>query len=93
MEKSMVDRYDISIINGVNIGVSINPSNTYNWGGDPYECTNPGSLYPRGRELGAATWNFQPPSDDYNWVTAGGTACASTSDCGGELCGYSVNPG
>ena len=93
MEKSMVDRYDISITNGVNIGMSINPTNQYNWGDDPYECTNPGSMYPRDRELGAATWNLQPPSDDYNWVTAGGAACASTSDCGGELCGYSVNSG
>jgi hypothetical protein len=91
--KNTVDFYDIEIINGVSIGVSMTPTNAAGWSGNPYDCGNPGSKFPRSSMIGAASWNFTPPSDEYNWVTAGGSACTSSSQCGGELCGYSFNPG
>jgi len=91
--KSDIDYYDVEIINGVHIPVSMGPTNTASGGSsDPYTCGNPGSASPT-TSVGACSWNFKPPSVDYNWVTAGGNACSSNSDCGGSICGISFNPG
>jgi hypothetical protein len=87
-----VDFYDIEIINGVHIGVSMEPTNTPA-GSSPYSCGAPGSKFPTSTQTGGCSWNFNPPNVAYNWVTAGGSACTSNSDCGSLICGNSFNPG
>lgn len=88
-----VDFYDVEIINGISIPIQMNPSNTPHGGsGNPYFCGNPGSFNPDAT-LGKCSWDFSPPSEDYNWVTAGGNACQSTSQCSTGICGISFNPG
>ena len=87
-----VDFYDIEIINGAHIGVSMAPTNTPG-GSSPYSCGAPGSKFPTSSETGPCDWDFKPPSDEYNWVTEGGSACTTTADCGSEICGLSFNPG
>jgi hypothetical protein len=42
--KNNVDFYDIEIINGVHMGVSMQPSNTQSLGA--YDCGAPGSRFP-----------------------------------------------
>jgi hypothetical protein len=85
-----VDWYDVEIINGVNIPISFGPTNVSPSGS--YTCGRPGDIYPN-TDVGACSWNFNPPSVDYNHVTAGGRGCNSNSDCGGQTCGISFNPG
>ena len=71
--------------------VSMSPVNAP--GGSAYNCGAPGAKYPR-TNVGSCTWEFNPPSVDYNWVTAGGNSCNSQSDCNnGDVCGISFNPG
>jgi hypothetical protein len=57
-----VDFYDVEIINGVHIGVSMTPVNAAGWSGNPYDCGNPGSKFPRSSMMGACSWDFTPPS-------------------------------
>ncbi|RYH13784.1 hypothetical protein EON65_34850, partial [archaeon] len=81
-----VDFYDVEVINGVNIPVSIMPSVLSN-GTDPYYCGAPGALHPS-PGLGACSWKLQPPLPEYHWVDMGGAWCQGDSDCGsGTLCG------
>lgn len=89
-----VDFYDIEIINGAHIGVSMQPSNTAA-GSSPYSCGAPGSNSPTSSETGACNWDFNPPSNDYQWVTEGGSPCTANSECttAGTTCGLSFNPG
>eukprot|EP01031_Cornospumella_fuschlensis_P038525 gene38525-46829_t len=80
-----VDFYDVEVINGVNIPVSITPSVLSN-GTDPYYCGAPGAATPS-PGLGACSWNLEPPLPEYNWVDMGGASCESQSDCGsGTTC-------
>jgi len=95
--KTDQDYYDVEIIDGFNLGISITA--VRNAGepvsSDPYHCGAPGSLSPSSPSLGACTWQFQPPvPSDYSWVTNGGLSCTSTSDCvSPSICGLSYNPG
>lgn len=94
MAKQNIDFYDVEIINGVHIGVSMNPTNgamTTN----PYTCGNPGSKYPKSDKAGGCSWKMDPPFNDYQWVTAGGEHCSIKTDCKvqGDTCGISFNPG
>jgi len=67
-----IDYYDVEIINGVNIPMSMGPTNTAAGGSnEPYTCGNPGSKHPV-TNVGSCSWEFSPPSNDYIWVTAGG---------------------
>jgi hypothetical protein len=62
-------------------------------GSNPYSCGAPGAKFPR-TAMGSCDWNMVPPSDDYHWVSAGGSLCTSTTQCSGsEKCGLSFNPG
>lgn len=90
--KTLIDFYDIEVINGAHMGVSMQPTNAT--GSGPYDCGAPGSKYPTSSKVGACTWKFTTPSNDYNWVSAGGSACNLDSDCSSDTtCGISFNPG
>lgn len=60
---------------------------------NPYTCGNPGSFYPKSGKTGNCNWQMNPPSNDYQWVSAGGKQCQLDSDCNGSKCGISFNPG
>ncbi len=62
--KTFIDFYDIEVINGVHMGVSMGPTNTAG-GVNPYQCGNPGSKYPNSNKLGVCDWNLVPPRNEY----------------------------
>lgn len=82
------DFYDISIINGVNVGVSMGPiSGTYSaTAGNAYSCATAGNTSAAG-QLSACTWTFTPTvsSTDYTALLRDvtPTAFASTATCPG----------
>ncbi len=87
------DYYDVEIINGVNIPVSMEPIGGPRNANDPYICGGGGLVNPT-PGMGACSWNLIPPSVEYVWVRPGGNACNSNADCGGgDKCGLSFNPG
>ena len=87
-----VDFYDVEVINGVNLPVSITPS-VSSVESAPYFCGAPGLVKPSAG-LGGCSWDLKPPSVEYNWVENGGNTCTSDDDCGaGTVCGLSFNPG
>lgn len=88
------DSYDITGINGINVPMSIQPSNASQDATNPYTCGSPGitsNQVATGGTIGGCSWSFSPPTLAYNWVAdAGSTSCAANSDCnqaGGEACG------
>ncbi|KZT55695.1 hypothetical protein CALCODRAFT_342433 [Calocera cornea HHB12733] len=94
------DFYDISIISGVSVPLSITPEviDSTNTNGNPYTCGNPGSPNPDIATLGASSWNLQPPSNTYQWVTPSSLSnlqtCTSNSNCpSGQVCGVIFNSG
>lgn len=92
VQNTGTDFYDVEVINGVNLPISITPSINSN-GSNPYWCGSPGAVKPSAG-LGACTWDLKPPLPEYNWVENGGNACTSDNDCGSEtVCGLSFNPG
>jgi Thaumatin family len=62
--KTFIDFYDVEVINGVHMGVSMGPTNTPG-GVNPYQCGNPGSKYPNNAKLGSCDWNLVPPRNEY----------------------------
>ncbi|CDW89125.1 UNKNOWN [Stylonychia lemnae] len=88
--KTGVDFYDVEVINGIHLPVSFGPTNVA--GQSAYKCGTPGAKHPN-TNVGSCSWDLQPPSNDYNWVTAGGNHCNADSDCQGTKCGLSFNPG
>jgi hypothetical protein len=88
--KHGVDFYDISIINGVAVPMEMRPdAQFWKYDGDAYTCKGAGTLQDGGN------WNFNPPSNDYIWVTleSNPRGCGSNNDCGnGMICGVSRNP-
>lgn len=92
VQNSDTDFYDIEIINGINLPVSITPS-VGSQENKPYWCGSPGAVKPSAG-LGACSWDLKPPLLEYNWVENGGNTCVSDRDCGGgTMCGLSFNPG
>ncbi|KAI8895004.1 thaumatin [Globomyces pollinis-pini] len=90
--KKTEDFYDVSTINGFNIGVAMKPLGVNPTVENPYRCGTPGGRESKG--LGGSTYNFQPPLLEYNWVSTGGKTCNSQADCtSGETCGLSNNVG
>lgn len=91
--KNDIDFYDVEVINGFNMGLSMGPTNAQAGGSsEPYTCGVPGAKHPK-TNVGGCTWDLNPPSNDYVWVTAGGNGCSSDSQCSGSQCGISFNPG
>ena len=71
-----VDFYDIEIINGMHMGISMGPTNAAaSTGGNPYSCGTPGAKIASDSLLGDCSWDPKPPSDDYIWVSSGGDVC------------------
>lgn len=86
------DFYDVEVINGVNLPVSITPS-VSSTSDKPYWCGSPGAKR-ASAGLGDCSWDLKPPLSEYNWVENGGNSCNSDNDCGaGTVCGLSFNPG
>lgn len=89
------DFYDITGINGINVPMSIEPQGVARDAFNPYTCGAPGITVDQistGGTIGACTWDFAPPSNNYIWVADGGTNCTVNSDCNqasGEACGLS----
>jgi hypothetical protein len=93
MQCDGTDYYDISMINAVNVGVSMTPMNSPApnpaWIDPDYFCKAPGSPSPQGRNPGCS-WDFAPSDPLLRLVTGGsGTTCQSDADCSvtGEVCG------
>lgn len=93
------DTYDVSIINGTNIPISIFPTSgsaaspqAYN---NPYSCGKPGSgeaTVTSAGTIGGCSWNFTPPAAAYRWVsTTPGGNCTTDSDCTSSKCGLTSN--
>lgn len=86
------DFYDVEVINGFNLPISITPSVAAS-ANNPYFCGTPGAVNPS-PGMGSCSWQFAPPLVEYNWVQNGGKACTASTDCtGGTICGLSFNPG
>ena len=94
--KTGTDYYDVSNIAGVNVPLTFGPAlstpttpSSSSSSSSPYSCGTPGAtsgFYP-------SSWQFSPPSVYHQWVTAGGAACESNTDCAsGELCGLTHLP-
>ena len=79
MSKTGKDFYDVEVINGIHMGVSMSPTNVAG-GINPYSCGAPGAKHPR-TEMGSCNWDMSPPSSDYYWVEAGGDLCNSSDQC------------
>ena len=94
-----VDFYDVEVINCNNLPIQMSPNLNakYRKKSDdsaPYTCGSPGAAQPSSSLLGACTWQFTPPSNDYRWVQNGGSNCSIDSDCNSpSVCGLSFNPG
>ncbi len=88
------DSYDVTGINGLNVPMSMGPTNATRDATNPYTCGSPGIIADQvstGGTIGGCTWAFTPPVLNYIWVAdAGSTTCTLNSDCnqaGGEACG------
>ncbi|MEO8402469.1 MAG: thaumatin family protein [Gammaproteobacteria bacterium] len=90
---TLVDFYDVEVINGMNLPVAMSPTTPSPNSSNPYNCGSPGAVKPL-TNTGACAWQFTPPSNDYVWVQSGGIACSSDSGCKSPAkCGLSLNPG
>lgn len=85
------DYYDISLVNGGNLPVSIGPSNVSQTSDNPYQCGIAGGVSDN-KGLGGSDWNFNPPSDFYKYVSDGGAACTDGSNTcsASQYCGLSM---
>ncbi|TMW57673.1 hypothetical protein Poli38472_014860 [Pythium oligandrum] len=90
------DFYDITVINGVNIPMKMEPIGASYNTNDPYKCGIPGRIESVTSGSGCS-WDYAKFQSDfhYNAVAGGsGKACSSASGCsGGEVCGYKFVPG
>lgn len=105
LQATATDNYDITAINGVNIGLSMGPTNNTPASTQPYFCGNPGNTTANNAQMGNCNWNlssFVPTpastSSTYIYVSdTTGHACTTTSgDCGafaGTVCGISFGSG
>ncbi len=88
------DFYDVEVINGFNIPVSMAPTIPGGTSDNPYQCGSPGAVKNTTTSAGVCSWKMNPPSNDYVWVERGGAACSNDSDCTQpDRCGLSFTPG
>jgi len=100
-----VDFYDISVINGVNVPVSMGPVGGATDSANPYTCATAGADVASATGLPACSWQFDPttlqlaggPTDESTLLRAvapGGGTCMSDGDCGGgQHCGRELRFG
>ncbi len=99
LQRSTVDNYDISILNGTNVGIQTTPTTNFSFanGFSPseYNCGSPGKVV-QTNGLGGCSWIFDPtasptpaPAYRYRYVTATSNAgCNDSTVCpGGTVCG------
>jgi len=105
LNRSVEDKYSIQVGNGINLSMSIGPTNpdkttpAYN-SSNPYYCATPGSA-DASRIFNACSWMLTPPAYpkassavDYVWVKPGmGGACSTNACSGSEVCGLSFGDG
>ncbi len=91
LNDSQSDFYDVTVINGINIPVSIEPTNASVDSMNPFTCGTAGNLNTV-NGLGGCSWVYTTPSNLYRNVPQGGTNCASDAICttSGEVCGLSL---
>lgn len=103
LQRSTIDSYDISILNGTNVGIQATPTTSYSFANDfspsEYNCTSPGKAI-QTNGLGNCTWTFDPtasptpaPAYRYRYVTAtSNPGCTDATSCpGGTVCGLNFN--
>lgn len=92
------DYYDVEVINGATIAVSLAPDTPVS-GNNAYYCGTPGATTAV-NGLPASNWTFTPPSIEYNYVDGTvlsnpptNTFCSlSNPTCsGGKVCGYTTD--
>jgi hypothetical protein len=92
------DFYDVSLINGLNVAVSMAPASvTTQSGSNAYYCQTAGALTASKTGLQGCSWTFSPPSGQKNIlpaVTSGGPGCGTNGTCSAGLtCGYAFTVG
>lgn len=90
------DFYDVEMVNGANLPISIAPNNSSSEHSNNYFwCGSPGNPKPdTSSSQPACPWQMQPPYNGYHYyllVSNGGSECSKNSDCAsGETCGLSA---
>lgn len=88
MQKFAADSYDVEVINGFHIPISMAPGPYVS--ADNYSCGTPGQ-FAAGNNFGACNWETAAtPGSGYFWVTNGTKACnvSAPSGCGStQICG------
>jgi hypothetical protein len=84
MNISTSDSYDVEVINGYHIPISMTPGSYTS--PNNYNCGIPGASS-AGNGFGACNWqNASPPGNGYYWVTSGGASCnISSPSCSSNL--------
>lgn len=103
LQRSTIDSYDISILNGTNIGIQVTPTTNYSFanGFSPaeYNCSSPGKVT-QTNGLGGCSWTFDPtasgtpaPAFRYRYVTpTSNVGCNDATSCpGSTVCGLNFN--
>lgn len=103
LQRSTIDSYDISILNGTNIGIQVTPTTNYTFANDfsppEYNCGSPGKVT-QTNGLGNCPWTFDPaaasapaPIYRYRYVTpTSNQGCTDATVCpGGTICGLNFN--
>lgn len=102
LERKISDTYDITAINGVNIGLSMGPTNNVPASTQAYFCGNPGGAVANNMQMGDCNWDLTsflptPASNGTTYVYVNDTtshACTTNTDCtgfAGTVCGMSFN--
>ncbi|MGZ5443179.1 MAG: thaumatin family protein [Thermoanaerobaculia bacterium] len=86
------DYYDVTLINGMNVPVSMAPASvTSQSGSNAYFCQTPGGLTASSTGLSPCSWNVQPSAKQTPYmalVNPSGTPCPTTGSCpSGQTCG------
>lgn len=91
--RNAADTYKVDASHGINLPLSISPTNRSASTMHPYVCGSPGAMEPSHNSLGACTWSLTPPSNDYvRVVSATPKNCSVNADCSeGDSCGLSYD--
>lgn len=93
------DYYDVSVINGFNVGIEMKPSNRFDaireevaGSQKGYNCGAAGAFHQKDGRLTSCPWQFKPTTTLMGpllrQVDGNGTPCASDADCGNSArCG------
>jgi hypothetical protein len=103
LQRSTIDSYDLSILNGTNIGIQATPTTSFTFanGFSPpeYNCTSPGKVT-QTNGLGGCSWTFDPtlspvpaPAYRYRYVTpTTNIGCTDATSCPGlTVCGLNFD--